>query len=95
MNYPTGVLLLEQRQKAGISQARLSELSGVPERTIRRLENEEAEKPQSETIRKLAKALGCRYAGLLGLEFDRGVWEVEEISYDPTDDGGLSGRIYG
>jgi transcriptional regulator with XRE-family HTH domain len=87
----SGELLWEQRTKRGLTQAELAAASGVPERTISRLESGAHKKPQSETVRKLAKALGVRYAALLGREFDEGEWEAVEIPYDPTDEASLGG----
>lgn len=95
MYTPTGTLIREERELAGLTQAALSELSGVPERTIRRLENGESEKPHNDTVRALAEAMGIHYAELLGREFDQTQWDVTEIPFDPHDEGGLAGRIAG
>jgi transcriptional regulator with XRE-family HTH domain len=45
------------RYRAGLSIKGLSELSGVAEPTISRIENKKDYKPQAETLLKLAKAL--------------------------------------
>jgi transcriptional regulator with XRE-family HTH domain len=83
----SGALLWEQRTAKGLTQAELAEASGVPERTIRRIETGENEKPQSETVRKLAKALGVRYAALLGREWEEAAADSDEgvLSVDPFD----------
>jgi transcriptional regulator with XRE-family HTH domain len=87
----TGTLLWEQRTKAGITQEELSRKSGVPERTIRRVEN--GAKPHSETVRKLAKAMNIRYAALCGREFDETAYDAKEVFVDWHDESGLGGQI--
>jgi transcriptional regulator with XRE-family HTH domain len=89
----TGTLLWEQRTKKGLTQAELAEASGVPERTIRRVEN--GAKPQSETVRKLAKALGIPRAARLGREWDETQWDYKEVPVDWHDESGLGGQIGG
>jgi transcriptional regulator with XRE-family HTH domain len=62
----SGELLQERRLAAGMTQAELAERSGVDVRTIERIEA--GNKPQQATVQ--ARALGVRYAALLGCEFD-------------------------
>jgi transcriptional regulator with XRE-family HTH domain len=89
----SGELLQERRLAAGITQAELAERSGVDVRTIERIEA--GNKPQQATVRALARALRVRYAALLGCEFDETQWDVVEVPFDPHDESGLAGRIWG
>ena len=52
--------LRELRERAVLSQADLEALSGVARTTISELERGTRKKPFPRTIRKLAKALGCK-----------------------------------
>jgi len=52
--------LRELREEAVLSQLELAELAGVARTTIGGLERGARKKPHPRTIRKLAKALGCR-----------------------------------
>ena len=52
--------LRELRERAVLSQAELGELAGVSPTTISGLERGTRKKPFPRTIRKLAKALGCK-----------------------------------
>jgi transcriptional regulator with XRE-family HTH domain len=47
----------ELRQARGMSQARLAELSGVSERTVRSIEGGTVERPQHESLRRIAAVL--------------------------------------
>ena len=47
----------ELRQARGLSQARLAELSGVSERTVRAIERGAVERPQLESLRRIAREL--------------------------------------
>jgi transcriptional regulator with XRE-family HTH domain len=89
----SGELLQERRLAAGITQAELAKRSGVDVRTIERIEA--GNKPQQATVRALARALGIRYAALLGREFDETEWDATEVFVDFHDEGGLGGRIAG
>jgi DNA-binding XRE family transcriptional regulator len=79
---PSGELLRAQRERAGLTQAALAEKAGLDIRVVERLEGEHR-KPHSETIRRLAKALGIPRAKLLGSEFDQGVKVENEVPFDP------------
>jgi transcriptional regulator with XRE-family HTH domain len=86
----TGELIREQRKAAKLTQKQLAEKAGVDLRTLERLESGDSEKPQSDTIRHLAKALGIPYNFLLGREFDRETRQVEDLEYfDPLDPSGI------
>ena len=52
--------LKKRRIERGLSQAALAEASGVDQPRISRLENNPGAKPQWETVRALALALGCK-----------------------------------
>jgi transcriptional regulator with XRE-family HTH domain len=47
----------ELRQSRGLSQGRLAELSGVSERTVRAIERGGVERPQLESLRRIARVL--------------------------------------
>ena len=55
------------RRKAGFSQRQLSDISGVPVRTIQQYEQQQKDirRARAETLEKLAVALGCRSSELL------------------------------
>jgi transcriptional regulator with XRE-family HTH domain len=93
VDWTTGELLLEQRMKAGLTQDALAERAGISVRTIQRIEAD-VEKPHSETVRKLAKALGVRYAKLIGKEWDElEGGAAEPIFINPTDPEGIGRYI--
>lgn len=52
--------LLRQRRTRGLTQMELARRAGVGARTVIRLERGEIDAPSSETLRKLASALGTR-----------------------------------
>lgn len=52
-------MLKKMRERAGITQARLAELTGHPIRTISHWENGRALGMSAENLRKVADALGC------------------------------------
>lgn len=53
------ILLKEAREKAGLSQIQLAELSKVPQQTISAIESLVRKNPGIETMAPIAKALGC------------------------------------
>jgi transcriptional regulator with XRE-family HTH domain len=86
MEKTSGELLKEWREEKKLTQEELAEKSGVSERTIRRIETAGV-KPSNATVRKLARALGIHFAGLLGKEWD----ETEKVrsmgTFNPQDRG--------
>lgn len=68
------------RKAAGFTQERLEELSGVDQTTISRLEREAAPNPTSDTVERLAKALGIAPSELRFSE------PQPEATVDPSDD---------
>lgn len=58
------------RSEAGISQSKLSELSGVNLQMIQKYEQgvKDINKAQGETLYKLAQALNCNVENLLNIE---------------------------
>lgn len=54
------ILLREARERKGLSQKRLSELSNVPQQTISAIENGERENPGIETLYRLTIPLHCK-----------------------------------
>lgn len=61
--------LFRARREAGLSQAEVSEASGVSQKQISRYESGKA-KPHPSTLRKLADALDCRVKDLFVREID-------------------------
>lgn len=57
MRYDTAKIRPE-RMKRGLSVQRLAQLSHLAASTIHRLESENSEQPQAETISKIARGLG-------------------------------------
>jgi transcriptional regulator with XRE-family HTH domain len=57
--------LREERQKAGLSLARLAEVSGISRTYLLKLEKDEASNPSLEVLRRLADALDITVADLL------------------------------
>ena len=53
------------RQKAGMSQDKLSKLAGVTLHTITKIESGATLDPRVETVKKIADALGCSVDELL------------------------------
>jgi transcriptional regulator with XRE-family HTH domain len=58
--------LREERHRAGLSLARLAEMSGVSRTYLLKLEKDEASNPSLEVLRRLADALEITVADLLG-----------------------------
>jgi transcriptional regulator with XRE-family HTH domain len=96
----TGELVREWRKARKLTQLELAKKAGISERALRDIERGGV-RPQSTTIRSLARALGVRYRDILGTEFDEfnetgggpaGYHETEYL--DPTDPGGLLGGRY-
>ena len=52
------ILLKEAREKAGLSQKQLAELSKVPQQTISAIESGDRKNPGAETLYLLSAALG-------------------------------------
>ena len=52
------ILLREAREAAGLTQAELSKLANVPQQTISAIESHERKNPGTDTLYRLAKALG-------------------------------------
>lgn len=52
------ILLKEAREKAGLSQKQLAELSRVPQQTISAIESGERKSPGADTLYLLSSALG-------------------------------------
>ena len=53
------ILLEQERKRRKLSQQRLSEISGVAQQTISKIENGESTNPGIETMCRLAAGLGC------------------------------------
>ena len=60
---PTGKAIRETRKKLKMSQARLSELTGIPQTTISGWEN--GLEPNIKEIKMIAAALKCPYQELI------------------------------
>jgi XRE family transcriptional regulator of biofilm formation len=58
--------LREERRNAGLSLARLAEMSGISRTYLLKLEKDEASNPSLEVLRRLADALDITVADLLG-----------------------------
>jgi transcriptional regulator with XRE-family HTH domain len=68
-NIPVGARVRALRQREAMSQRDLAERAGVNTETVNRIENASpGELPRPSTIRKLAKALGCRPRDLMAPE---------------------------
>ncbi len=61
----TGEKLNRLRRSKGMTQAELSQASGVAQSTITHIESGKHERPHPGTLRKLARALGVEIADLL------------------------------
>jgi HTH-type transcriptional regulator, competence development regulator len=59
MNATFGELLRERRRAAGLSQRKLAELVGVDFSYVSKLENDRLPPPSSETVVRLAEAIGA------------------------------------
>lgn len=67
MEFQVGKNIKERRKRLHLSQARLSELSGISQSAISDIENPAATKrPNTYTIQKLAAALQCTVSDLMG-----------------------------
>lgn len=55
----------EKREEQGLTQERLSELSGVSRSLINQLETGKIASTTTDTLRKLANALGCEVGDLV------------------------------
>ena len=64
------VLLKIYREKKGISQYKLSSLSGVPQQTISAIESGARKNPGVETLLPLARAMGCLVDDLIAEDSD-------------------------
>ncbi|WP_294500344.1 helix-turn-helix transcriptional regulator [uncultured Gemmiger sp.] len=54
-----GMLIQQKRRQAGLTIDELSERSGVPKGTLNKILNGITRDPQLETVKALARALGC------------------------------------
>lgn len=63
--------LREQREKVMLSQAELAQRAGLSIKAISKIENGNGT-PWPQTIRKLAKGLGCKLSDLASLRTERG-----------------------
>ena len=61
-------VLKEKRKEAGLTQRELSELSGVPRRTLQDWEAHGAAKADAGRLARVARALGCAMEELLRKE---------------------------
>ena len=59
------VHLRQERERRGMSQLQLSVLSHIPQQTISAIESGARKNPGVETLRPIAKALGCSVDDLL------------------------------
>lgn len=67
MEIDVGKNIKNRRKQLRLSQARLSELSGISQSAISDIENPSATKrPNTDTIQKLALALNCSVSDLMG-----------------------------
>jgi transcriptional regulator with XRE-family HTH domain len=68
-NIPLGARVRLLRQREALSQRELAARAGLNTETVNRVENAiPGELPRPSTIRKLAKALGCRSRDLMAPE---------------------------
>lgn len=65
------VRLRYMREKKGLTQYRLSEVSGIPQQTISAIENGTRKNPGIETLLPIAKALHCTIDDLIGKEEEK------------------------
>lgn len=73
-----GARLREAREAKKLSAKELSELSGVPEKTIYRIETGEVQDPKLSSIKPLMLALHCSPAHLLFDEDE--VWSQDDLT---------------
>lgn len=80
------VLLKQKREEKGISQYRLSVLSGVPQQTISGIESEARKNPGIGTLYALCAALGCSLSDIYIPDEEK-----ERIDHDTTGIDGAAG----
>ena len=62
-----GQRIKQERERRGVSQYRLSKLSGVSQPTISAIEAaDQTRSPAVDTVEKIARALGCQVGDLMG-----------------------------
>ena len=67
-----GQNIKKKRKESGLSQAQLSRLSGISQSAISDIENPNVTKrPNTDTISKIASALGCTVAELMGENIEK------------------------
>ena len=75
-----GKKIREVRESRGISQYRLSKLSGVAQPTINSIEREgQTRSPAVDTVQKIASALRCTVAELVGENVEGEVFDQDEV----------------
>lgn len=83
MGRDVGMNIKKRRKEMRLSQARLSQLSGISQSAISDIENPDVTKrPNTDTIQKIAAALQCSVSELMGEKADESV--VESLSPDET-----------
>jgi len=70
MDLPIAVRLRKVRRGQDLTQQELGRLAGINYTTISRIESGEAKQVYAETVRDLARVLGCTSDYLLGLSED-------------------------
>ncbi len=60
LNFKMGLLIREEREKAGLTQVQLAELIGTTQSVISRLEDADYEGYSFQTLQKIAEVLKCR-----------------------------------
>ena len=83
MGRDVGMNIKKRRKEMRLSQARLSQLSGISQSAISDIENPDVTKrPNTDTIQKIAAALQCTVSELMGEKTDESA--VESLSPDET-----------
>lgn len=83
MGRDVGINIKKRRKEMRLSQARLSQLSGISQSAISDIENPDVTKrPNTDTIQKIAAALQCTVSELMGEKTDESV--IETLSPDET-----------
>lgn len=83
MGRDVGMNIKKRRKEMRLSQARLSQLSGISQSAISDIENPDVTKrPNTDTIQKIAAALQCTVSELMGEKTDESV--IETLSPDET-----------
>lgn len=67
--FEVGLRVKEMRERAGLSQNRLAKRAGCAQSTLSAIEST-TKKPSTETLRGIARALGCTVAELMGESAD-------------------------